>query len=147
MATIRQKMAAKKVLENNGVVSTAMLSAGYSPNTAKNPQMLTNSKGWAELMDSMLSDAKLAAVHNKLLNKKEVVIISDGAKDGSHYEFTEQPHSDAAKALDMAYKLKRKYESEAINNNLVIVSISGEVVMKYGIKPTPIDDSQRSPSV
>jgi hypothetical protein len=147
MPTVRQRKAARNVVENGGVVSTAMISAGYSEKTAINPSKLTRSKGWAELMDSMLSDSKLAAVHNKLLNKKEVLIISDGAKDGSHFEFTDQPHSDAAKALDMAYKLKRKYESEATNNNLVIVSISGEIVMKYGIKPTPIDDSQRSPSV
>lgn len=129
-------------MENHGVVSTAMIEAGYSPNTALNPSNLTNSKGWAELMDKVLSDSKLTAIHNKLLNKKEVLIISDGAKDGSHFEFTEQPHSDAAKALDMAYKLKRKYESESVNNSVVIVNISGEVAKKYAINTAPISDSK-----
>lgn len=138
MPTIKQKKVFKRTLENNGVVSTAMLEVGYSPNSAKNPKIVTGSKGWQELLDTLLSDDKLTKVHNKLLNKKEVLIISDGAKEGSHYEFTEQPHSDASKALDMAYKLKRKYESEEVTNNVIIVNISPEGSSKYAIKSAPI---------
>ena len=44
MATIRQKKALAKIVENGGNVSKAMVEAGYSPMTAKTPQKLTESK-------------------------------------------------------------------------------------------------------
>lgn len=33
-----------------------MREVGYSPNTAKNPQQVTNSKGWKELLEEYLPD-------------------------------------------------------------------------------------------
>ncbi|MDO8487563.1 MAG: hypothetical protein Q7S45_04665 [Candidatus Curtissbacteria bacterium] len=51
MATFKQKLAASKLVENGGNIGEAMKSAGYSKNTAKTPQKLTESKGWRELMD------------------------------------------------------------------------------------------------
>lgn len=68
MATARQKVAAKKVVENGGNVSQAMIEAGYSPNTAHTPQKLTESKGWEELMEEFLSDKELQEKHRELLN-------------------------------------------------------------------------------
>ena len=50
MPTIRQKEAVKKVMENYGNVSKSMKEVGYSPNSAKNPKSLTDSKGFKELM-------------------------------------------------------------------------------------------------
>lgn len=130
MPTIRQRKVFKRTLENNGVVSTAMLENGYSKNSAKNPKIVTGSKGWQELLDTLLSDDKLTKIHNKLLNKKETIVVSDGNQSGSHIEWTGQPHSDASKALDMAYKLKRKYEIEG-SNTVVILNITGDVASKY----------------
>jgi hypothetical protein len=49
MATEKQKLAVEKMVENGGIVSTAMLEAGYSPATAKTPQKLTESDGFLEL--------------------------------------------------------------------------------------------------
>ena len=48
MATHKQKLAVKKILENSGNVSKAMREVGYSPGTAKNPKHLTTSKGYKE---------------------------------------------------------------------------------------------------
>lgn len=51
MPTIKQKQATENIVENGGNVSKAMLKAKYSPNTAKTPQKLTNSKGFKYLCD------------------------------------------------------------------------------------------------
>lgn len=57
MATIKQKMAVQKILENPGIgVSKAMVDVGYSENTAKNPSDLTDSKGYQELLNEYLPD-------------------------------------------------------------------------------------------
>lgn len=57
MATIRQRKAIDKVIENRGAsVSGAMREAGYDDTTAKNPKNLTDSKAWAELMEEYLPD-------------------------------------------------------------------------------------------
>lgn len=127
MSTIKQRTALAKAVENGGVISTAMIAAGYSPATAKTPQKLTQSKAWAELMKKHFPDSKLASLHKKILEKKEVIVVSDGAKDGSHLEWTGQPHTDALKGLETAYKLKNKYTADSdpdkptINNFTQIV--------------------------
>lgn len=51
MATIKQKIALEKLVENHGNVSQAMIEAGYDETTAKNPKNLTESKGFKELLD------------------------------------------------------------------------------------------------
>ena len=53
MATEKQKLAVKKIVENHGNISKAMREAGYEENTAKNPSNLTESKGFAELCDKV----------------------------------------------------------------------------------------------
>jgi hypothetical protein len=73
MATERQKKAASIFLENGGKsVSGAMREAGYTAASASTPKKLTESKGWAELMDKYLPDKKLAETHKKLLSAKRV---------------------------------------------------------------------------
>ena len=92
MATIKQKRAFDRAVENGGVVSTAMVEVGYSENTAKTPQKLTESRGWQELMDEYMPDTQLAQVHQKWM------LDEDG-----HISL---------KAVDMAYKLKGSYAPE-----------------------------------
>lgn len=71
MATIKQKKAFNRVVENGGNVSRAMMEAGYSPATAKTPQKLTESKSWEELMSKHLNDKDLAKHHKELLNARQ----------------------------------------------------------------------------
>lgn len=92
MATLKQKAAIENVVENGGIVSKAMIDAGYSEKTAKTPQKLTESKAWLEIMEEHLPDSKLAEKHEELLNHEEGNI--------------------QVKALDMAYKLKGSYAPE-----------------------------------
>ncbi len=75
MATIRQKRAFDKVVENRGNVSRAMLEVGYPPTTAKNPKNLTESLGWQELCeehgltDNFLVKALVADIKAKPKNR------------------------------------------------------------------------------
>lgn len=45
-----------------------MIEAGYSEASAKNPKNLTESKGWKQIMEERLSDEKIAATHERLMN-------------------------------------------------------------------------------
>ncbi len=50
MPTIKQERAVAIMAENGGIVSKAMLEAGYSPETAVTPHKLTQSVGYREIM-------------------------------------------------------------------------------------------------
>lgn len=125
MATIRQKKAVKALAENGGVVSRAMLTAGYSPMTAQDPKKLTDSDGFKELMGKYLSDEKLAKRHEELLDKREEYIWVD-TKEIEGKKITVLRREDlgpdvqaVSKGLDMAYKIKDRYAADKhINLNI-----------------------------
>ncbi len=116
---MRQRKAAKAVVENGGIISTAMVEAGYSPNTAKTPQKLTESIGWHELMDQYLPDSLLAKKHKELLTvPKKVRHFKKGELED---EYEELDSNAISKGLDMAYKLKGSYAAEKkVNLNIDI---------------------------
>lgn len=142
MATLKQKAAIEKVVENHGNVSRAMLEVGYDPTTAKNPKNLTESKAWVELMEQHIPDADLAKWHRELAEQKRVDffvfskamedeeiiahvkeagfdVITVRYSDKGKMAFYSVPDAMAkGKALDMAYKLKGKNapeKSQSIN--------------------------------
>lgn len=148
MATIRQRKTFKALGETGGNISKAMVKAGYSKVTAHHTEKLTKSKGWQELLDTCLSDKKLTKLHERILEKKEKIVVSDGVKDGSHIEDTGQPHSDAVKGLEIAYKLKHRFsDEEKSSDKVIIVNVSTIVAQKNGISPTPEHNSGGSPQV
>ena len=59
MATRKQKLALKKIVENRGNVSKAMREVGYDETTAKNPKNLTESKGFKALLKASGLDENL----------------------------------------------------------------------------------------
>jgi len=79
MPTLRQQTVIKKMVENGGKsVSKAMVEAGYSKSMAKNPQKLTNSLGWSELIEKYLPIESTLKAHKGLLFAKSV----------KHYSFS-----------------------------------------------------------
>ncbi len=96
MASAKQKLAFKFMVENGGNISKAMRSAGYSANTAKTPQKLTRTKAWQELTGSyFLSDEELLKRHRELFDARRI----DGSLDTRI----------VIKAIDMAYRLRGRY--------------------------------------
>ena len=71
MATFKQKLAVQKMLENGGVASRAMREAGYSRATSKNPKRLTESTGYAELLEIYLPDNNLLQALSDDIEKKK----------------------------------------------------------------------------
>jgi len=76
MATGKQERALENMVENGGNTSQAMLEAGYSPNTAKTPQKLTESIGFVELCqkkgltDDLLINALVEDIKKKKGNRR-----------------------------------------------------------------------------
>jgi hypothetical protein len=97
--TIKQKIAIQEMVVNGGVASAAMLKAGYSPNTAKTPQKLTESKAWPELLEKYLPDDKLLKTHDEALQ---------ATKWNDFTGEREPDHTTRLKAVDMGYKVKGK---------------------------------------
>lgn len=107
--TLKQKVVFEKTLENNGNVGEAMREAGYSEASSQNPQLVTKSKGWQQLVEEFLPNDVLAEKHRQLLNKTD----EKGSLDVNA----------VAKGLDMAYKLKGSYARKGVdvtsNNNKI----------------------------
>lgn len=71
MATAKQIAAVKKIAENHGNISKSMREVGYSPQTAKKPSNLTESKGFNELLEQYFPDDYVFDKHQKILDYNE----------------------------------------------------------------------------
>ena len=140
--TTRQKLVAKKLVENGGSVSKAMVEAGYSPATAKTPQKLTESKGWLELMADKLPDDLLlkktleGLEANKQLAARVVFkkaaptsqnageLPLAGSQTDDFIEVPDMPtrHKYLETALKMRNKLKEPDDNTQPTNVLVVVN-------------------------
>lgn len=113
MATIKQKTAVPKMIENirKGNKKTEgqiLKESGYSDSISKAPSRVTKSKGWNELMELYLPDDLIAKQHNKLITAQNKIRITKKGELVTEYE---EPNTDAiARGVDMAYKLKAKYK-------------------------------------
>lgn len=127
MSTLKQERAIRIMAENGGNASKAMIQAGYSPVTASTPGKLTTSKGFIELLDRFLPEKHLLSKHRTFLDSKRV---TKTYQRGDLKEVVEETDPNAVKALDMAYKLKGKYQEKA-GNNVLIINVSGQSAARY----------------
>ena len=113
MATLKQRKAAKEIIENGRTsVSAVMRDVGYSPNSAVDPSKLTKSKGWLELLEEYLPDEKLTKVHAEGL---EATKIQTSPTEPDR-ELPDHPTRE--KYLSLAYKVKRKLPKEGEGGEL-----------------------------
>ena len=139
MPTLKQKRAFKIAGENGGNIMRAMEMAGYAPSVIHATEKLTKSKGWNELMEQHFPDKMLAKKHHEGLNavSKKPHLVDRDDKGRPVYEYIPETDFDTRyKYLDSAYKLKRKYPKEGIDNtnNILIVNISQEIAEKNKIQ-------------
>ena len=132
MATNKQKTLARKILENPStteVTSAEMQAVGYSPNTR--PNEITNTKGWVELMEKHLPDGRLLTKHEQLLEATKPIsarIVGKDADEGTD-DFIEVPDNPVqAKALELAYKIKGKLETQTQVN---ILNQGGDMSLEF----------------
>lgn len=134
MATqLQQKLARKVLVEKVSSISAGMRAVGYSERTAKVPSKVTRSKGWHELMQKYLPDNHLGVKHREFLDAPRLIRTY---KKGDMVSETIETDPSAVKALDMAYKLKGRYNSEESGGKTLIINISGESASRYGVSPT-----------
>ncbi len=122
--TIKQQLAAKKIAENHGNVSAAMLAVGYSKNTAKKPSNLTQSKGWTELMEEYLPDSLLAKVNQDgLVAMKQLGVRTGKDATAASNDFIEvEDLPTRHKYLETALKLKGRFvEKQELTGNIQFV--------------------------
>lgn len=116
MPTIKQEQALNKMVENGGNVSQAMRDVGYSENTAKTPQKLTESLGFIKLCeekgltDDLLINALVEDIREKKGNRKA--------------------------EIELGFKIKGRFnqKSEVLNNDFpspIIIHVPNEIVEKY----------------
>ena len=79
MATIKQRVAAKKISENlrkpkgkRKSLQKIMLESGYSKETSKAPQNLTSSKSFQELLDEMIPNDMVVETQKILLKAVKI---------------------------------------------------------------------------
>lgn len=136
MATIRQKLAVKKVLKGTPI-KHAMVEAGYAASTADTTGKLTRSKGFKELIDKYISEDKLAKVH------------SEGLKATRHQPATEwqderediPDYATRFRYLETGYKLRGRLIEKEQTGNVNILIIAPETQSRYAISPEPVDNS------
>ncbi len=68
----RHKKVLANLTENGGSMRKAILDAGYSQEVADNPQKITESKTWNEIIEEALPDSELTEKHKELLNSTRV---------------------------------------------------------------------------
>lgn len=111
--TLKQQKAIENAVENGGNISKAMRDAGYSPATAKNPDKLTKSDAWQELMEKYLPDEKLLEVGEEGLDAWKI--------HSSHTEPDKQipDYQTRAKYLELALKLKKRLGPDIVTNTQI----------------------------
>ena len=124
MVTENQKQVFSKVKEKvrkgEKVAVSKEMEGTYSKSISKQPNRLTKSKGWQELMQQYFPDEDLAKVHKAGLKASKEMIVN-----GKKLEGVEIPdYSTRHKYLDSAYKLKGSYVPEQIETKSVNVNIN-----------------------
>lgn len=125
MATIRQTKAAHKLSEiirkstgkKNISLAQVLKEAGYSDSVTKKPKLVTESKGWNDLMNNLLPDDLLVERLNSLIKLPLDVSI---VKRGDEVVVKEELNSlTVIRSLDIAFKLKGYYKSAEQKDTLL----------------------------
>lgn len=150
MATSRQRKAIEILVENGGKsVSKAMREAGYSPATAKNPDKLTESKAWKELLDENITDELIIEKLKEGLDANRVISAITGKQaSGATADFIEVPdHAVRHRFVETSMKAKgilveRQELTGKDGKELPPIQV---IIEDYGVKNNPPTKTERSP--
>ncbi len=139
MATLKQRKLVAKVIENNGNVSKSMREVGYAKSTTTNPQLITKSKTFQELLEKALPDSLLLKKHREGLEATKYEVLGSSGEEGL-WEKSEVPdYSTRHKYLQTGYNLKGRANPEGVtNNNNLVILITGQTGGRYGSETTNI---------
>lgn len=102
--TKRQKRLIEELSENTEVsVGSAMIKAGYSPETAKSPSRIVRSEPFQAFFQNKISRQMVVRAHKKLLNAKTRVRTYQ--KGELKTEYIQEDTLGISKGVDLAYKV------------------------------------------
>jgi hypothetical protein len=106
-----------EVLPEANSVGEAMVKAGYSKASAKNPKLVLGTQNWQDLLEQYLPDNLLATVHLEGLQATKL--------HTSHTEPDKEvpDYATRHKYLDTAYKVKNKIVDESKGPSVKMVFI------------------------
>ena len=113
MATVKQKIAFDKVVENGGNVTKAMRDVKYAPATYNNPKVLTESKGWKQLCEQH--------------GLTEEFLVSALVED-----IKKKPQNRKAE-LELGLKIIGKLSETPQQNNTLVLVLPPEIIAKNNI--------------
>lgn len=89
-------------------MAMAMRAEGYAEDTARNPQQITRSQTWAEIMEEHLSQDKLGRIHDELLRAGhlDVLVFRKDATDAEIVAFIAQVPGFKLINIEQAYDIK-----------------------------------------
>lgn len=144
--TIKQKKAVAIMVENGGVASTAMIKAGYSPNTAKTPSKLTSVPEVQDALQQLLKqkgitlDKALQPIADGLTADKVIIVGKgeDAFADLTPDHTTRMQASDRAlKLLNITGKDTQPFDlqdlTDALNNNVDEVELTHAVFKRKDV--------------
>ena len=108
---LRIKKVFDKVVENGGKgIGGIMIEEGYSPNTAKTPQKITESKSWQQLLEDELPESLITGTHKEaFLATKTISARTMGNADERTDDFVDVPDwQTRIKAVELGYKLRSR---------------------------------------
>jgi len=143
----RIKRVFEKVVENNGFnVGKAMIEEGYSPNSAKNPKQVTESKSWEMLMDKYIPESLILKTHKEAFEANKVISARTmGNANENTDDFIDVPDwQTRTKAVEIGYKVRGRFTDKS---ELTIKSLKGLINVKENDKfESMADDSQEGQS-
>lgn len=135
----RIKKVFEKVLENHGKdIGKAMIEEGYSPNTAKTPQNITETKSWEALMDEYIPESLIAETHKEAFSANRTIsariVYGKDAKgaDSQTDDFIDVPDwQTRMKATELGYKVRGKLTDKS---EIKITDLKGLMEVNYAPK-------------
>ncbi len=114
----------EQVVENGGKgIGKIMIENGYSPNTAKTPQKLTESESWNLLLDKYIPEDLVLRTHKEAFEANRTISARTmGKADEKTDDFIDVPDwQTRTKAVELGYKVRgrliNKFEGQIKNVN------------------------------
>lgn len=136
---IKQVKKGKKVSVSKAIRDTGL----YSPSYAEQPQKLTNSKGWKELIEQHLPDSFIAKRHRALFDQKRVEYFSFGLKKTDE-EITQAVEDAGLELINISYTTDSKLAWYSVPD---VHAVTKALEMAHKIKGVYMADKTLIPAV
>lgn len=136
--TKKMRKAFKEVIKGESY-SKAMIKAGYTKASSKNPKNLVERKGWQELIDKHISEEALTKVHAEGLSATKKQFKNNNATGEIEEVSVEPDFAVRHKYLETGYKVRGRLKGDDPEDDKpkIVININPTLIKVYG-KDNPI---------